>query len=89
MLNVEVHAVLANIVKHGQILGILAPIQLRVDIPIKDTKKDDWQGGEYDVIKLNVPFVKDCHCAEPTKVGIKVLWHSQSYILVEEIQDES
>jgi len=88
LLDVEVHAILANIVKHRKILGILATIQLGVDIPVKDTKQDDWQGCEHDVVKLNVPFVKDCHCAEPAEVGIKVLWHSQSYILVEEIQDE-
>lgn len=88
LLNVEVHAVLANIVKHGKVLRILAPIQQRVDIPIKDTKQDHWQGGEHDVVKLNVPFIEDCHGAEPTEVGIKVLGHSQSYILVEEIQDK-
>ena len=59
-----------------------------MDIPVENGHDNHGQTCEYDIIQLDVPFVKDGHGTESTPVGVEVVRHSQHYVLVEEVQNE-
>ena len=59
-----------------------------MDIPVKHTKCNYWHTGEYDIVKLNIPLIKDSHGTKSAKVSIEVVRHGKRNILVEEIEYE-
>ena len=63
-------------------------INIRMNVPVTDTEQKNGQTRENDVVQLDVPLVKDNHCAEAALVSIEVVRESEGHILVEEVQYE-
>ena len=85
---IEQLSILSCIVQEGQKTFKLSTIETWMYVPVENSEKDDGQGSKHDIVKLDVPFVKHCHCTEATEVCIVVVWESQCYILIKEVQDE-
>ena len=87
--NVEQRPLLACIVEQGQVFVVLCAIEAWVDVPIEYTEKNNWKTREDYIIQLNVPLIKDCHCAKATPVGVEIVGKSQGNVFVKEVQDEA
>ena len=79
---------LADRVHLGQEFAELFPVNVRMDIPIEDTQRNDWRGRERNIVQLDIPFVKNGHGTESAEVSEEIVRHRQCHVLVKEVEDK-